>query len=1239
MLFPIVYATLAILRAAVAIAQVPPPNLPPPGGYQPIPNFTGTNAGLQFRSAINDRFSGLQPISPRIATLSYSGLPAEQDGLLIYCTDCKQQSQCAGDGPGAWVFGAAGQWQCAPPASATLLNGDASGPASATQVTATHLAAPLPMVQGGTGNANGTVNGEVNPYSSQFNSPNDAVELTDVTVTHSSAAIVSNSANFTSASVGRAIGLWTGLNSGTGTFVGTIATVSDSHHATLNSNYLAGSQSNAVAIIGSDQAAGINSAIASVGSTANSRTGRVKLPATTKFIVTTQTILIQGKSLEFMGNGMGGSARDATASTIIVYLGPANQPVILVKDSYGSRVHDLPIICNEASPCSALVDELNTNAGQNPNSWNMTYNIQGPAINPQRPPAQLGNTTTLAGDVTYNTSSLTLTAAPVDANGKPTLYPNQAIYLFDPSGTGEEVAFASNSYVAGANPVTLRHGIDASHAAATTAVRWSSPASIFGVELDPNGQQNDRNIFDNIRIFGADLGFYLGWQQSVETDLSNFTCYSCALGVAVPVGGELVMGGAFEMLNSSIQFELSGGARIKGVVAGGSETDGVAPAGTSISILTQGPLSGGGSPGGFFAVQGMTFDSNSLNPQFTDSNGLVRNILIDNSPGTTLAMDVPGARLATDQAAPPTAGTMPTLRFRNTTSGGANNYFKCRPCQALQPRNIWVDSTTLPGSAHTVIDIQYAGVFGDGPSLYPGGGLPIQTTNQLQGPDTQDFYAVVGAPQTEIQGNLIVDGLRAPVTNMQDSCNSGSGTNYYVKIQARKKLPNGTITYGPLSNEAGPISCAATLDSTHYIEGTFWGSLGADGYDVLVGTSSGSEQYAYTELPNVGHDGTVGVNSFRVTTSVFSGAAHTANAGQGIFAGPATFNGGATFNTSATFSAGGNTGVAPSSTGDILGAFRSLGETTYANLPGYPSFVLADTPAGYWRLGEASGNFADSSGNSNTCTAAGGITYSVAGAIADDSSTSVTLDGTTGECTVAAGTGLPTGDVLTYELWFKTTTAAGESGLIAQTAYGTGAVLAIEPTSGGTDLVIDKASAGHIALCHVAATTDGNWHFVAYTKNGATNKVYYDGYDVTSACTVTNQTVSSTGALVLGGYTTSFDLFAGTLDEVAVYNMALSAARVLAHYQQGLAKKYGALGFATDTGCSYVNVPGGWLAQNCGAHTVGTLPACNASTLYGHAWVTDANAACAATGFGNAPTGGGSSVCPVHCDGSAWHEG
>src|ERR1700675_4918235 len=72
----------ALLMISPSVLAQAPPNLPPPAAYQPIPNFTGVGAGIQFRKAINDRLSGTQPVAPLVIGPTFSNLPAEQDGML-----------------------------------------------------------------------------------------------------------------------------------------------------------------------------------------------------------------------------------------------------------------------------------------------------------------------------------------------------------------------------------------------------------------------------------------------------------------------------------------------------------------------------------------------------------------------------------------------------------------------------------------------------------------------------------------------------------------------------------------------------------------------------------------------------------------------------------------------------------------------------------------------------------------------------------------------------------------------------------------------------------------------------------------------------------------------------------------------------------------------------------------------------------------------------------------------------
>ena len=103
-------AMVLLVASAKALAQ----NLPPPGAYQPIPNFTGVGAGLQFREAINERFSGAQPIAPTLVPITAAQLAAMPaiNGGLLYCTNCQGNASCSSGGTGSVAFGMGGDWNC-----------------------------------------------------------------------------------------------------------------------------------------------------------------------------------------------------------------------------------------------------------------------------------------------------------------------------------------------------------------------------------------------------------------------------------------------------------------------------------------------------------------------------------------------------------------------------------------------------------------------------------------------------------------------------------------------------------------------------------------------------------------------------------------------------------------------------------------------------------------------------------------------------------------------------------------------------------------------------------------------------------------------------------------------------------------------------------------------------------------------------------------------------------------------
>src|SRR5207248_3152415 len=98
------------------------------------------------------------------------------------------------------------------------------------------------------------------------------------------------------------------------------------------------------------------------------------------------------------------------------------------------------------------------------------------------------------------------------------------------------------------------------------------------------------------------------------------------------------------------------------------------------------------------------------------------------------------------------------------------------------------------------------------------------------------------------------------------------------------------------------------------------------------------------------------------------------------------------------------------SSGQVLG---SLSSNTYQGA------IMSLSPVGYWRLGESGGSAADSSGNSQTATANTPITYGVSGALLGDSNKAITLNGTTGNFSVADNSTLSITGSFTITTWIK----------------------------------------------------------------------------------------------------------------------------------------------------------------------------------------------------------------------------
>jgi hypothetical protein len=219
----------------------------------------------------------------------------------------------------------------------------------------------------------------------------------------------------------------------------------------------------------------------------------------------------------------------------------------------------------------------------------------------------------------------------------------------------------------------------------------------------------------------------------------------------------------------------------------------------------------------------------------------------------------------------------------------------------------------------------------------------------------------------------------------------------------------------------------------------------------------------------------------------------------------------------------------------------------------YKDAVLADGPAAYWRLGEASGtSAADTSANANTATYAGGVALGQPGALSGDDDTSATFDGVNDALSAPDAPSLDLSSGATIEAWVKRAKSGWQ-------------VIAGKPGNGQSRfenyaLWFDSGDflraffGDGVTYASISSTApiDTHWHHFAATYDNATIRLYIDGaLDTTAAATLQLTPNAQPMNLARDQFNSFF--FGGQLDEVAIYPSALSATRIGRHYDVGTA--------------------------------------------------------------------------------------
>lgn len=227
----------------------------------------------------------------------------------------------------------------------------------------------------------------------------------------------------------------------------------------------------------------------------------------------------------------------------------------------------------------------------------------------------------------------------------------------------------------------------------------------------------------------------------------------------------------------------------------------------------------------------------------------------------------------------------------------------------------------------------------------------------------------------------------------------------------------------------------------------------------------------------------------------------------------------------------------------------------------YPDTILADSPLAYWRLSEATGTTVNDSSSSGTFsgTYINTPTLGQTGIPGAVNNMAVNFDspaGTTAGNQQAATFGdvLPlTGTKLTIEFWMKPSSTGSFSPYIAR-----GDVTWRVTTTGTTGVNTLQFSVGSGSTPALSVTglslDDGNWHHIVCVYDQTNLLIYVDAVQVASKAWTTD-VPASTGKTVGIGYNSDQTgrWIHAVMDEVAIYNTALSSTRITAHYNAGIA--------------------------------------------------------------------------------------
>lgn len=415
---------------------------------------------------------------------------------------------------------------------------------------------------------------------------------------------------------------------------------------------------------------------------------------------------------------------------------------------------------------------------------------------------------------------------------------------------------------------------------------------------------------------------------------------------------------------------------------------------------------------------------------------------------------------------------------------------------------------------------------------------PVTLTSPATGTSTNDTTPTFAGAAGDAAGDsstVTVSVFRGPdVSGSLEQTRLATRTGTSWAIDAQPALADGTYT-------ARAAQADTTGDSGESAPSTFTVDTVAP-QPTLAEPAPGST-VAGSRPAFSGTAGSDGGDASTVTVDVYAGTTASGTPRQTL---QATRSGGS-WSVTASSALENGTYTARATQNDAAGnTGTSAGSTFVVDAPAtttdYRDTVLADSPRGYWRLGETIGTIAADAAGTSAGTYLSGVTLAQPGAITGDLDTSARLDGFNDAVRIPNSSALNSASAFSLEAFVRPGALPGTTATIMRKDQ---QYLLRLTSQGNLIFRVWKSGEHELSTASGVVATDG-WSHIVATYDGAAMRIYVNGR-LRATMSLSAPAATSTSDLYLGA-SINYDWLAGYLDDVAVYTRALSAGDVERHY-------------------------------------------------------------------------------------------